>query len=36
MIYIRSSSGSIPLLLPILRVIVELSSARVAIEDRHA
>jgi cytochrome c oxidase assembly factor CtaG len=28
--------GSIPLLLPILRVIVELSSARVAIEDRHA
>jgi cytochrome c oxidase assembly factor CtaG len=28
--------GSIPLLLPILRVIVELSSARVAIEGRHA
>ena len=28
--------GSIPLLLPILRVIVELSSARVAMEDRHA
>jgi cytochrome c oxidase assembly factor CtaG len=28
--------GSIPLLLPILRVIVELSSARVGIEGRHA
>ena len=28
--------GSIPLLLPILRVIVELSSGRVAIEGRHA
>ena len=28
--------GSIPLLRPILRVIVELSSARVAIEGRHA
>jgi cytochrome c oxidase assembly factor CtaG len=28
--------GSISLLLPILRVIVELSSARVAMEDRHA